>query len=168
MKFCRPSWIIGCPTWTIRLAKGLSSLDAVRATTSAPIMRGSWHASALRCRPEPGLLVWECSTDHCWKQRHTTDTLCPTCAAIRRYVHPASHKPTLWPLSNGWSCLTGVRTRRRGMVTLRVNVANTVHLSKHHSYCLQSKQRALRQASRAPSDCRWPWQINYYNSSHDT
>ena len=26
----------------------------------------------------------------------------------------------------------------------RVNIANTVHLSKHHSYCLQSKLRAQR------------------------
>ena len=28
-------------------------------------------------------MVFECSTDHYWKQRHIIDTLCPTCAAIQ-------------------------------------------------------------------------------------
>ena len=60
--------------------------------------------------------VLECPTDHCWKQRHTIEKLCPTCAAIRRYVHPASLRPTMQHRSNGWSCSTGVRTCRRGMV----------------------------------------------------
>ena len=32
------------------------------------------------------------------------DILCPTCAAICRYVHPASHRPTIRSCSNGWSC----------------------------------------------------------------
>ena len=68
--------------------------------------RCSHKASILMCvcirgRPEPGLHMWECFTDHCWKQRHTTDTLCPTCAAIRRYVHPVSRRPTMRPRSNG-------------------------------------------------------------------
>ena len=68
----------------------ISSLDTVRAATAAHTMRQTWRESVLRGRPEPGFRVWECSTDHCWKQRYTTDTLCPTIAAIRRYVHPAS------------------------------------------------------------------------------
>ena len=38
-----------------------------------------------------------------------------------------------------------------GWLYSRVNVANTVHLSKHYSYWLQSL-RAQRQASRKPSD----------------
>ena len=88
----------------------MCSLDAVRAATVARTMRRYWRASVLRGRPEHGLRVWECSTDYCWKQRHTIDTLCPTCA-IRRYVHPASRRPTIRPRSNGWSCTTGVRYR---------------------------------------------------------
>ena len=71
-------------TQQVQHEPGIPSLDAIRAATTAPTMRRSWHASVLRDRPEPGLWVWECSTDHCWKQRHTTDTLCPTCTAIRR------------------------------------------------------------------------------------
>ena len=54
------------------------------------------NVSILMCsRPEPGLRVWECSTDHYLKLQHTTNTLCPTCAAIHRYVHPASRGPTM-------------------------------------------------------------------------
>ena len=55
------------------------------------------------------LLVWECSKDHCWKQRYTADTLCTTCAAIRRYVHPATLRPTMRPRSNGRIAKTGAR-----------------------------------------------------------
>ena len=81
----------------------ISSLDAVQAATTARTMCRSWCAYVLRGRPEPGLQVWECCTDHCWKQRHT-NTLCPTCAAIRRYVHSVSYRPTMRPRSNGWRC----------------------------------------------------------------
>ena len=70
------------------------SLDAYQATTASCIMCRSWHASVLCSHPEPDLWVWECSTDHCLKQWHTTDTLCPTCAAIHQYVHSAFHRPT--------------------------------------------------------------------------
>ena len=102
-----------------------------------------WCASVLRSRSEPGLWVWECSTDHCWKQRDTTDTLCPAWAAVRRYVHPASHRPRMRPHSNGWSCSTGVRTRPWGMVVPRVNAVNTLHLSKAPQLLpAESKQRA--------------------------
>ena len=55
-------------------------------------MRRSWSASVLCGRPEPGLQVWECSTDNCWKQQHTTDTMCPTCAA------------SIWPSSFPQAC----------------------------------------------------------------
>ena len=61
----------------------ISSLDAVRAATTARTLRQSWRASVLCGHPEPGLRVWECSTDHCWKQRHTTDTFFPICSVIR-------------------------------------------------------------------------------------
>ena len=40
----------------------ISPLDAVRAATAARTMRRSLRASVL-C--EPGLRMWECSTDHC-------------------------------------------------------------------------------------------------------
>ena len=93
----------------------ISYQDAVRSAIAARTMRPPWRMTVLHDRPEPGLRVWECSTDHCWKQQHTADTLCPTCAAIRRYFHLASRRPTLRPNSNGWSCSTGVRTRRRGI-----------------------------------------------------
>ena len=71
----------------------ISFLDALWAATSARTMHPSWHASVLRGCPELGIQLWECSSDHCWKQRHTIDTLCPTWAAIRRYAHPTSHRP---------------------------------------------------------------------------
>ena len=83
-----------------------SSLDAATAPRT---MRRSWRATVLRGRPEPDLRVWECTTDHSWNQRHTTDTLCPTCAAIRRYVHPGSRRPTMCPSSNVRFATTGAR-----------------------------------------------------------
>ena len=67
----------------------ISPLDAVQVATAARTMRRSWRATVLCGHPEFGLWVWECSRDHCWKQ-HATNTLCPTCAAICQYVHPAS------------------------------------------------------------------------------
>ena len=73
----------------------ISSLDAATAARS---MCQSWRASVLRGRPEPNLRMSVCSTDHCWKQRHTTDTLCPTCAAIHWYTQPASRRPTVRPV----------------------------------------------------------------------
>ena len=94
----------------------ITSLDAVQVVTAARTKCRSWHASVSCAHPEPGLRVWEYSTDHCWKQRHTTNTLCPTCAAIRQYVHPASRRPTMQPCSNGWNCSKRVCTRQRGMV----------------------------------------------------
>ena len=84
----------------------ISSLDAA---TTARTVRRSWRASVLRDHSEQGLRVWECSTDHCWKQRHTTDTLCPTCAAIHRYVHPASTRLTMRPRSNDRIATTDAR-----------------------------------------------------------
>ena len=56
------------------------------------------NASVVRGRPESSLLVWKYSTNHCWKHWHTNDTLCATCAAVRRYIHPASLRPTVRPL----------------------------------------------------------------------
>ena len=94
----------------------ISSLDAVWAATADCTMRRSWCASILYGRPEPGLQVWECSTNHCWKQQHTIDTLWQY---VQQSVDmsiqlPASLK--MWSCSNGWSCSAGVRTRQRCMV----------------------------------------------------
>ena len=41
----------------------ISSLDTVRAASAVRTMRRFLRVSALRGRPEPGLQVWECSTD---------------------------------------------------------------------------------------------------------
>ena len=57
----------------------ISSLDA--AIDARTVLR-SWCASVLHGHSELGLQVWECSTDHCWKQWHTTHTLCLTFAKI--------------------------------------------------------------------------------------
>ena len=70
----------------------------------------------LRGRPEHNLRMSECSTDHCWKQWHTTDTLCPTYAVVRRHIHRTSRRPTVRPRSNGWNCSVVVRIHQRGMV----------------------------------------------------
>ena len=78
----------------------ISSLDAVQAATAAHTMHQSTRAFVLCAHPEPGLQVWGCSTDYCWKQQHTTNTFCPTCAANLPYVHPASCRITMWPHSN--------------------------------------------------------------------
>ena len=50
---------------------------------------------------------WECSTNHYWEQRLSSDTLFPTCAAVCLYIHSASLRPTMRPCSNGWRCSTG-------------------------------------------------------------
>ena len=41
------------------------SLDALWGATAAHTMQRSGSASALCGHPEPGLQVWECSTNHC-------------------------------------------------------------------------------------------------------
>ena len=82
----------------------MSSLDAVQAATAASTMCQLWCVPVLCGRQKPGLWVWECSIDHCWKQRHTTDTLYLICAAILWYVHPDSHRHKMQPHSNDQSC----------------------------------------------------------------
>ena len=47
----------------------ISFLDAVQVATTGCTMRWSWHESVLCGHPGPGLWVWECFTDHCWKQQ---------------------------------------------------------------------------------------------------
>ena len=64
---------------------------------------------------------------------HCPDKLCPICAAIRRYVHPAYRRSRMRHRSNDWSYSLGTRTRRWGMAVPTVNVESTVHLWKHHS-----------------------------------
>ena len=111
----------------------ISSLDAVWVATTARTMCSSWRSSVPRGRPEPGLRLWECSTDHCWKQRHTTtNTLCPKYSTIRRCLSNFPYAYNATP-SNGWSCSRGVCTRRRTMLVAypRVNVKITIHLWNH-------------------------------------
>ena len=122
----------------------ISSLDAVRTATVALTMRRSWRTSVLGVSPEPGLRVWVCSTDHCWKHRYTTDILYPICAAIRIYVYPAC---------TGLQCelVKMVEVVQQEYVFLdgelsypRVNIAKTVHIWKHRSYCLHSQNRGRK------------------------
>ena len=76
----------------------ISSLDVA---TTAHTMCQPWHASVLRGRAEPGLRVWECTTDYCWNQRRTKDSLCTTCAAVCPSSFPqAYHNPIQWPDCN--------------------------------------------------------------------
>ena len=93
----------------------ISSLYAVQEVTATRTMRQSWLASVL---PAVQTLFYRCGNflQTTAEQRHTSDTLCPTGVAFRRHVHPPSCRPKMWPLSSGWSCSTGVRTRRRGKV----------------------------------------------------
>ena len=67
---------------------------------------------------------------------HTTDPLCPAGAVIRQCVHQASNRPTVRFRSNGWRCSTGWQ-----WFYPIVNVANTAHLLKHYSFCLQRPSR---------------------------
>ena len=102
-------------------------------------VRHPW--SILYGRPEPGLQVRECSTNHCWKQWHTTDTLCPTCAAIHRYVHPASRKPKNVTLFK-WLKLFNGNTYSSAMhgCTLEWQLQK-LFTFQSTSYCLQSQNR---------------------------
>ena len=84
-------------------------------------MRRSRSAFVLSGRPEPDLRAWECSRDHSWKERHTTYTLYPTCAAISRYVHPAPRRPTMRARSN-------VRIATTGTSCLGQSIADVRHL----------------------------------------
>ena len=73
----------------------ISSLDAVRAVIALALCV---DIDVCLYYPEPRLRVWECSTDYCWKQWNTTDTLCPTSSAIHRCIYPASRRHETIPL----------------------------------------------------------------------
>ena len=93
----------------------------------------------------------------------------PTCAAIRRYVHPASRRPTMRPHSNGWNCSTGGCTLAEGCIL--AGGCMVVPYSERCKHCsplkapqllsAESKQRVQIQASRLPSDRRWPSKMNH-------
>ena len=114
----------------------ISSLDAVRTVTAAHTMSWSWCASVLYGRPEPSLRMWECSTGHYWKQQHTTDTLCPTCGAICWYVHPSSAGLQCIPIQMAEVVWQEYEFVSGTWLYPRVNVANTIHIWKLHSYYL--------------------------------
>ena len=101
----------------------------------------SWCVSLLGDCPETSLQVCECSTDHCKKQRHTTDTFCQH---VQQFIDMSIQLPI------GLKCdhLQMAEVVQQEYVLIggawlypRVNVATTVHLSKHHRYCLQSQNR---------------------------
>ena len=92
----------------------------------------------LRGRPEPGLQVWECYMGHCWKKRYTTDTLCPICAAIPRYVHPASRSLTMRPRSNGGFATTGTRFLGQSIAGLHSAPFWTLACENTRVHCRQS------------------------------
>ena len=66
----------------------------------------------------------------------------PKCSEIRRCL-PASSRPAMRCRSNS-SSSKRVSTHRPGMVVPYSEFANTVHLSKHHSYCLQSQNTGCK------------------------
>ena len=117
---------------------GFFSMDAVRATNAARTMRRSLCASVLHGRPEPGLGVWEYSTE-------SSDIPPIHCAQhMQQYVDMSIQLPA------GQQCnpVKMAEAVQQEYILFgdawfypRVNVANTVHLSKHHNYCLQSQNR---------------------------
>ena len=139
----------------------ISSLDAIWAATAARTMHWSWRASVPCRNPEPGLQVWECPQTTA--DGRATQLIC--CAQhVQQSVDMSIQLPS------GIQCnsvqMTEVVQQEyvligRAWLYRRVNVANTVHLSKHHSYCLQGQNRSQKQASCAPSDFQWPWQTSH-------
>ena len=105
----------------------ISSVNADLAATATHTMRRHWLASVLSDCSESGLRVWECFTDHCWKQRHTTDTLCPTCSnpSMCMFIR----------LPAGLQC----NSSKLEHVGLLVGGQTLFTSQKQKSYCLQKK-----------------------------
>ena len=119
----------------------ISSLVAVRAATAACTMCLSWQAPLLSGHLESGLWVRECSTDHCWK----SDTPPIHCA---KHVQQSINMSIQLPIDLQCDTIQMAEVVQQEYVLISgawlypiVNVANTVHLSKHHNYCLQSQNR---------------------------
>ena len=141
----------------------ISSLDAVWAAKPSRTMHRSWCASILHGRPEPGLWVWEYSTDN---SAESSDTPPIHCALhVQQSVNVSIQLPAYLQCDPvkmavvvqqeyvlvGWTWLYR-----------RVNVANTVHLSKHHNYCLQNQNRGCNdKTSWVPSDRQWLCGMNH-------
>ena len=95
------------------------------------------RASILRDRSEPGLRVWECST----AERSATPPI--HCAQhVQQSVDMSIQLPAdlqCDPVQMAEVVEQVYVLIGRAWLYPRVNFANTVHLSKHHSYCLQSQ-----------------------------
>ena len=101
-------------------------------------------------------------TDHCWKQQHTTNTLCPTCAAFRRYVHPASCRPTMRPSLNGWNCSTVVR---RGIIVPKSECCK--HCSTQSTKILPAESKQDRPPEHYLISCECDKWITHYTTRHE-
>ena len=125
---------------------------------SGGTMRRSWRATALRGHWECSLRMWELSTDHWWKQQlHTTDTLCRNPSICSwSFPHAYNATPLKWLKlfnrstysSAGYGCTLEWMLR-----TQFTSQSTTVTACR-------VKIEAQIQTSWAPSDPRWPWQIN--------
>ena len=73
--------------------------------------------------------------------RHTVLNMCSN-PSLCPSSFPLAYNAT--SCSNCWSCSTEVILVGGAWMYPRVNVANTVHLWKHHSYCLQSQNRGCK------------------------
>ena len=105
----------------------------------------SHNASILTCVCTRGCLesslwVWECSTDHCW----SSDT---------PQIHLQQSVNMSIQLPAGLQCdpiqKTEAVQQEHALVRVawlypRMNVANTVHLWKHHSYCCRVKTESAK------------------------
>ena len=101
------------------------------------------NASILTCvcitRPsESGLRVLGCFTHHCWRQRHIVLDMWSNPSICPMQLHAGLQFPPF-----KWLKLFN-RSTYSSVVVPRVNFANTAHLSKHHSYCLQNKNRGRK------------------------
>ena len=131
----------------------ITSLDAA---TAARTMRRTWRASIIRRRPKLGLQVWDCSTDHCWQQRHTTNMCCNPSICPASFPQAYNVIPFKWfklfnrstYSSAGKSC-----TIEWMLQTLFTSESTTVNACR-------IKPEGAKQASWAPSDRRWLWQMN--------
>ena len=133
----------------------------VRATTAPRTMRRSWRASVLHGRPEPGLRVRECYTDQCWKQQDTTDAWLSNMwsdTSVCQSSFPQAYNAILYKWLNFFSSSTHSST---GMVLPYSECCKHCSpLTAPQLLPAKSKQSAQRQVSWAPSDRRWPWQMN--------
>ena len=90
--WCLPTpWSLGC-CWDSRCSMCLGFFPGCRLLLAQRV-----NLDVHLCYITVQNLVWvlECSTKYYWKQRHTTDMLCPMCAAVILYVFSAYLRPTV-------------------------------------------------------------------------